>query len=126
MKRRNFFLLTAAGITAATLPSCVSLRAPEHSSILADPEILSSIWDEDTISTVGKAYLTDRPDENNERALEKLLTGSLSADANQIPELLQQRIVQDYKQGKMVVVEGWLLSVTEARQCALFSILTNK
>ena len=124
MNRRNFTLLTAAGVTAAALPSCFYLRAPEYNSIAADPEILSMIWDEGTILAVGKAYLKENPDENNERNLVNLLTRNISVDADKIQELLQQRIVQDFKQGKMVMVKGWLLSVTEARQCALFSILT--
>lgn len=126
MKRRNFALLTAAGITAVTLPSWVYPRIPDYNPIVADPEMLSLIWDEDTILAVGKAYQKNNPYENNEHNLVKLLTRNISADADKTPKLLQQRIVQDYKQGKMVMVEGWLLSVTEARQCALFSILSHK
>jgi hypothetical protein len=29
----------------------------------------------------------------------------------------------DFAEGRTVVVHGWVLSVTEARQCALFSLL---
>ena len=126
MKRRSFTLLTAAGITAATLPSWVYPRTHDYSSIAANPGKLSLIWDEDTIIAAGKAYLKDNPDENNARGLVKLLTGDISADADKIPEHIRQQTVQDFKQGKIVIVEGWLLSVTEARQCALFSILTHQ
>jgi hypothetical protein len=30
----------------------------------------------------------------------------------------------DFAHGRTVVVDGWVLSVTEARQCALFSLLS--
>jgi hypothetical protein len=29
----------------------------------------------------------------------------------------------DFAHGRTVIVDGWILSVTEARQCALFSLL---
>jgi len=33
------------------------------------------------------------------------------------------QIRDDFGAGRTVVVDGWLLSVTEARQCALYSTL---
>ena len=30
----------------------------------------------------------------------------------------------DFARGRTVVIQGWVLSVTEARQCALFSLLS--
>jgi len=36
---------------------------------------------------------------------------------------IDDRIRDDFGAGRTVVVDGWLLSVTEARQCALYSTL---
>jgi hypothetical protein len=32
-------------------------------------------------------------------------------------------VARDFADGHTVLVDGWVLSVTEARQCALFSLL---
>jgi len=34
-------------------------------------------------------------------------------------------VKQDFGNGKIAVVDGWILSVTEARQCALYSLEEN-
>ena len=39
-----------------------------------------------------------------------------------ISELLEQKIQQEFKDGRIVIEDGWVLSETEARQCALFSM----
>jgi len=48
-----------------------------------------------------------------------------SADSALVASQLAKKIQQDFQQDKTVVVDGWVLSRTEARQCALFS-LTEK
>jgi hypothetical protein len=35
---------------------------------------------------------------------------------------MEQQVRDDFAAGRTVLVEGWVLSVTEARQCALFSL----
>jgi hypothetical protein len=32
-------------------------------------------------------------------------------------------IQRDFAEGRTVLLDGWVLSVTEARQCALYSLL---
>ena len=34
---------------------------------------------------------------------------------------LEEKIGEDFKQDQIIMIDGWLLSITEARQCALFS-----
>jgi len=41
-------------------------------------------------------------------------------------ENMQQKVTEDYESKEIVMIDGWLLSVTEARQCALFSLLQTK
>ena len=45
-----------------------------------------------------------------------------NADSLELKELLQQKVHSDFEGGNTVIVSGWVLSVTEARQCALFSL----
>jgi hypothetical protein len=52
-----------------------------------------------------------------------LLGNNAPEDKKLIQKLLDSRVEQDFKTGKTVTAGGWVLSVTEARQCALYSIL---
>jgi hypothetical protein len=48
-----------------------------------------------------------------------------STDSNLVNSVLEKKVRQDFQENKTVVVDGWILSVTEARQCALFSLSQN-
>ena len=49
----------------------------------------------------------------------ELVDGDLPLGKHQsIPHLVRD----DFAHGRTVVIEGWVLAVTEARQCALFSL----
>jgi ABC-type oligopeptide transport system substrate-binding subunit len=99
MKRRKFILLSVAAAGAAALPAGC---APGH----AMPEMLSLLADKATLRQVGAAYLEQHPEEKNR--LQSLLS---TAD-----------VQNDFVKGNIVVIKGWVLSVTEARQCALLSL----
>lgn len=72
------------------------------------------IWEPDTIRAVGESYRTIAPEERREDVLVKLLSEQ--------PSALEEKIKDDFRKGDMVLVDGWILSKTEARQCALFSL----
>jgi hypothetical protein len=70
---------------------------------------------------VGKEYQKKFPKENNEQKLAKLLLkDALNEDGTTMT--LEQKIITDYKMDNTVLLDGWILSVTEGRQCALLSI----
>lgn len=122
MKRRNFILLSATGVTAMALPSLFLQSCNiEYDKSLALSQDLTYIWDEETMIAVGKEYQKKFPKENNEQKLAKLLLKDvLNEDGT--PMTLEQKIITDYKMDNTVLLDGWILSVTEGRQCALFSI----
>jgi len=126
MKRRNFVLLTGVGISTIALPTWYyNYRDLEYDQLLTEPELLSYIWDGSTISEIGEIYRTQFSGENSERELVTLLSNNVSADLTTTTEMLQQQITDDYKTGNTIMVDGWILSKTEARQCALFSLTQN-
>lgn len=43
--------------------------------------------------------------------------------STELMPLLQEKIHRDFRNQKIVVVDGWLLSVTEAQLCALASLI---
>jgi hypothetical protein len=111
MKRRTFIYL--AGATALAVPF---VRCHHYSSTLtrslSQPDFLGHICDEATIRDIGAAYRVRTPDEAKEDKLVSLL----------LPQQLDVAIHNDYTTGKVVTVKGWVLSLTEARQCALYSL----
>ena len=117
MKRRNFILLTMAGATSWIAPACKSQKTPD----LSRPLFLSTICDLPTLRHIGKTYRTTTPAEAEEQKLINLLDtdGSQTSDpAHQ----LDAKARQDYASGKIVTIDGWIISITEARQCALYSL----
>jgi len=67
--------------------------------------------------------------ENDDDKLIQLLSGNSpiagSSDETAIHQYLDQKVKQDFETGNTVLVKGWVLSVTEARQCALFSLANS-
>ncbi len=120
-------LLTGLGVSAIALPTWYyKYRDLEYDQILTEPELLSYIWDGNTISEIGKIYREQFSDENSERKLVALLSNSTSPDLTTTTEMLRQQITYDYKSGNTVMVAGWILSKIEARQCALFSFTQSQ
>ncbi|TDI68072.1 MAG: hypothetical protein E2O86_07985 [Bacteroidetes bacterium] len=123
MKRTNFILLTGVGISAIAIPTWYyKFNIPEYDQLLTEPELLSHIWDGTTIGEIGEIYRKQFSDENSERKLVKHLSDYESTESTTITEVLRQQITDDYNKGNTVMVDGWVLSRTEARQCALFSL----
>jgi hypothetical protein len=129
MKRRTFVWLSAVSAASVYIPatSCHS-RNSVLIKKLAQPQFLSHICDEKTLAEIGAAYKIEVPDEWNEQTLANLvLTDSNgraipeSTDSTNLYALLNQTIIQDFEMGRTVIVNGWVLSQTEARQCALLS-----
>ncbi|HYC27540.1 MAG TPA: hypothetical protein VEB42_01975, partial [Chitinophagaceae bacterium] len=100
MKRRRFILLSLTAAGAAGLPFA---GCSPHGA----PEILSKLCDERTMLEIGREYLQEHPHESDRNTLKKL---TRSADVR-----------AEFRNGNIVVVKGWVLSITEARQCALLT-----
>ena len=117
MKRRDFVLLSTAGIAAVAVPSAYFYFGDDVA--LTTPASLSLIWDTQTIKAIGTAYLHQVPDEASVRDLVALLPTTSNTG-------LEEAVRHDFAMGNHVLVDGWILSVTEARQCALASISEPK
>ncbi len=127
MKRRKFILLTGFGVSVIAIPTWYyTFNTPDYDPIIAEPEWLSHIWDGTTIGEIGETYRKQFSDENSERKLVKLLSEYVSTETTTTSDVLRQQIADDYRKGNTVMVDGWILSRTEARQCALFSLTQSK
>ena len=125
MKRRNFILLSATGVAAiGTSYWYLNYYTSEFDSLITEPESLSYIWSRETISAIGRGYRKQFPSEDSEHSLVKLLLADTQDDISAIAAL-KRGIKNDFETGNTVMIDGWILSITEARQCALFSIIQS-
>jgi len=125
MKRRKFIFLTAAGFAVISIPACNYIKGNNIDNPFADPKSLSHIWDEENILNIGNKYRSLFSDENNEQSLTKLLQGEFSTE-EEVIEGLKLKIKNDFQTSNTIMIDGWILSLTETRQCALYSIINSK
>ena len=129
MKRKDFIQLSVFAAAAVSFPFLQSCSPSSKEKVMSKPVFLSRLFDEKTISEAGKAYIQKIPAENNEDKLIDLLADNNSiansTDGKKILQYLDQKIKLDFEKGNTVLVKGWVLAVTEARQCALFSLVNS-
>jgi len=127
MKRRNFIVLTTASAAAVAAPIWYyNYSNVDYAKSLTQPLLLSKIWDTETIKEIGQLYKRKYPNENNERKLVKLLLDGISTGNGSTDAAIAKRIKQDFETGSVVTIDGWILSTTEGRQCALYSLSNHK
>jgi hypothetical protein len=127
MQRRQFLQLTAMGGTVI-LVTGIGCNARQQASyeVLGKPEALAQICDLKTLKEIGMAYRAQASSESDRDKLATLLLTdsagspvSSASDQSFIQNLMNKKIDRDFEMGNIVIVKGWILSVTEARQCAL-------
>ena len=113
MQRRRFVLLTLAGTAALSLPL-------SHCGIGNEtdrPEFLHSLIGKDKTLAIGKAYVDRFPAEADSKKLTELISAAVS---DQPGSPVNLSIQNEFRNGKVLIINGWILSLTEARQSALF------
>ena len=133
MKRRSFILLSLYSGAAISIPAFGCGTGSEVADKpWVQPRLLSHICDAKTLQEIGIAYRKKFTAESKEKQLINLLLADSSnkvvpptSEDAFINSLLEKKIQNDFESGNTVIVKGWILSVTEARQCALFSLNQN-
>jgi len=124
MNRKTFIFLSVAG--AATLATPIA-GCRHYSdtvlSTLATPDFLGHICDAKTIGNIGSAYRTSIPEESRKSDLIDILLKDIQGTPNapRLAQLLKDRVGHDFATDNVVTIGGWVLSRTEARQCAIYS-----
>lgn len=115
--------MAAAGAAGLVLPATVA-RAEVGSDALARPKLLQILRDEPLVRTLGERYREVVPAEGSESVLRAALARDLPVGSPlAIGECANEQVRRDFARGRLVTLDGWVLSITEARQCALFSLL---
>ena len=120
MNRRRFLVLTSLSVASVTLPlaSCRS-----RNELLQTPAYLLDLTDKSTVTGIGRKYLMDYPSESAEDTLRKLVMEDINEDqsSSSLATSIIKKIQIDFLNERVVVVDGWVLSHTEARQAALYT-----
>jgi hypothetical protein len=129
MNRRLFVKLSAATAAVAGFSLLDGCRLNRVNTAVSSPNFLSHTLDRETLIDIGAHYLTLAPNEKDEdKLVAKLFDGGkvdTLSDEKLITTFLSEQVTSDFREDKTVIVNGWILSLTEARQCALF-YLENK
>ncbi|MFT3946795.1 MAG: hypothetical protein QM763_07465 [Agriterribacter sp.] len=131
MKRKTFLYLFA--VTAIDLPGLSGCRVDESLiNNLKKTTFLSQILDEQTIHEIGKSYKVMVPSEKSNEDLAKLILTdrknksyvkhfSKTLNKEAIGSFIDEKIKDDMSNQMTMVVNGWVIALTEARQCALWA-----
>jgi hypothetical protein len=120
--RRQFLALGAMVAVGVAASAC------GHGDVraLGQPELLVALGP-DAVRDVGRRYRESVPRESDAPELEAAIRASRpwTARIGLTHPPIADEVRDDFDAGRTVVVDGWLLSVTEARQCALYSALQS-
>lgn len=118
MDRRRFIEVTAAGAAVAVTGwACADI----HQDV-GRPAILEMLG-ADRTREIGTLYRVAVPQESTAAALRSAISSSRPAwIAVSFRRPIDRQVHDDFEGGRVVMVGGWILSVTEARQCALYSL----
>ena len=116
LDRRRFLQLTALGVIGSVTETAC---AREKGSAFAHPQLIEMLG-ADRVRQLGERYRSATPAENSVEKLRDAI--SRGGQFHIFRSSIDDQISDDFKNAHTVVVDGWILSVTEARQAALFSL----
>ena len=109
--------MTASGLMAS-LPVFVQKPDMPDWHCYSRPDLLDILDDDDAVRAIGHAYRRRFPAHDDAQTLGGML-------AEERAERLSTCVQADFAHGRTIQLNGWILSVTEARQCALYSLMVS-
>ena len=88
-------------------------------------ELETLLRNEDGVSEIGRAYLRVEPAENEIQLLSDRIFSEIRWDLLQsgdAREVIARRVREDFREGRVVRLQGWVVSLTEARLSALVAL----
>jgi hypothetical protein len=79
--------------------------------------VVSQISLDHSTTSIVNTYLSQYPEHSNSKHLRRLLTSTTKGRGLEID--IKEKIMNEHKQGNVILVEGWPVTLTEARICAL-------
>lgn len=111
---------SGAALLALTVSACDSYDIGNRRRFA--PQLLLGALGAARVTAIGQLWLGRTPAERSVDALVAAIAGRLTGLRWPRGQTLEAVIAEDFEQGRTVLVDGWMLAVTEARQCALFAL----
>src|SRR5438105_1427890 len=121
LDRRRFLQLSALGAIAAVADSACARSSDRADAALDRPQLLAMLGPE-RVRQLGEHYRAATPTEINADALRAAISNGQGPRIPLLHKSIDHQIRDDFEAGRTVLVDGWVLSVTEARQAALYSL----
>ena len=123
IKRRSFLQKIAAAGLVASIPAGWDGLFSSDEHLYAASDLLAILGNPLTVREIGQAYLTHFPECQNRNTLRSRLAMRLgSASSKYLKRHISECVREDFALGDTIQLNGWILSHTEARQCALFAM----
>lgn len=122
LNRRDFIYYSGSAAILLCLPF-LSCERPKGTQVLKNPRALLKTFPFKTIEELGKSYLEMNPKESNTTTLVQLIVDDrthLNTKTSDIQDIISNKITLDFRESRITMVNGVIISITEARQCALF------
>ena len=122
--RRQFIGVAGAGLAAITLTATGCDAGPDDDVASLARTDLAAVLGAERVRAIGARYRELTPGERDAQSLRAAIDSSRPSrwSLRRQPSL-GEMVRSDFEHGRTVVVHGWVLAVTEARQCALYSLL---
>jgi len=88
---------------------------------MMETESLNGIWNHASHIRIGNLYRDQFPDENYSKCLKDDVPDRF-INSEELPTYFKKKIIDEHKTNDTVLIDGWLISKTEGRKCALVSI----
>ena len=115
LDRRRFLQVSAVGVAAAIVQGC----SDERDHPLDQPLLIATLGPERVVQ-LGVRYRAQTPTENTAESLRAAIEKGRASRL--LTKSINDVVHDDFENGRTVLVDGWVLSVTEARQAALLSL----
>jgi hypothetical protein len=126
--RMLFFLGATAFLRRANVFGTTDIS---HAEDWVSSKLANFFHNKESARAIGLEYLRIVPAEANARQLTHLICSpwaqrydeTAHADAAKIKTILLRQQREDFEMGRIVELQGWILSQTEARLCALAALV---
>ena len=127
MNRKTFLVLSGMGLLAVSGTLYFGIRGYKNrKTVLSRPESLALFCNEDSLVSMGKQYLELYPQEQDVSLLISLIDCGQYSQEHTLRRQLQDNIRRDFEFNQTLILDGWVVSRTEARQCALFTLMQKE
>lgn len=127
MNRKTFLVLSGMGFLAVSGTLYLGIRGYKNrKNVLSRPESLALFCEDDALVLMGKQYLELYPQEQDVSLLISLINSSQYCQEQTLRRQLQDNTRRDFEFNQTMILDGWVISRTEARQCALFTLMQKE